>query len=243
MSMSAIRIGVLGDHDPVGLSTHRELDAVLERLRERGVEGWWVGTDAPEAAAVGAPGVVDGLWIAPGSPYRDAGAVLGAIGRARRGGVPLLGTCSGFQYAALELAVALAGVVDPRHAETDPEAVDPFVAPLACRVDGERRVVRCAEGTRLAELLGTAPFDGVFFCGFAPSEAAVEALERAGVLIGARAEGVGAVALELPGHPFFLATLFQPQVGAVAGEPLSPVIEAFVAAAARAPSAARVAPA
>jgi CTP synthase (UTP-ammonia lyase) len=228
--MSAIRITVLGDHN-TEYSTHRELDAVLARLGAQGVQAGWYGTDAPGASELGAPGTTDGLWIAPGSPYRDEPAVLAAIGRARAGGVPLLGTCGGFQFAALELGAALAGVADPRHAESDPGAPDPFVAPLACRVDGERRTVTCTPGTRLAELLGTTPFEGLFFCGYAPSHAADDALERAGVPITAQAHGIGAVALELPDHPFFLATLFHPQAGALAGEPLSPLIEAFVSAA------------
>jgi CTP synthase (UTP-ammonia lyase) len=228
--MSAIHLAVLGDHN-VEHSTHRELDAVLARLEAQGVGSGWVGTDAPEAATLGAPGSADGLWIAPGSPYRDEPAVLAAIGRARAGGVPLLGTCGGFQFAALELAATLAGLPDARHAESDPEATDPFIAPLACRVDGERRTVTCTPGTRLAQLLGTAPFEGLFFCGYAPSHAAEDALERAGVPITARAHGIGAVALELPDHPFFMATLFHPQVGALAGEPLSPLIAAFVSAA------------
>jgi CTP synthase (UTP-ammonia lyase) len=34
----------------------------------------------------------------------------------------------------------------------------------------------------------------------------------------------------LPDHPFFMATLFQPQVGSVAGRPLHPIIRAFAAA-------------
>jgi CTP synthase (UTP-ammonia lyase) len=132
----------------------------------------------------------------------------------------------------MELAAAFGAERDPRHAESDPGAADPFIAPLACRVDGERRTVRCTPGTRMAELLGTAPLEGLFFCGYAPSDAAASALERSGVRIAARADGVGAVALELPGHPFLMATLFHPQAGAHAGEPLSPLIEAFIAAAA-----------
>jgi hypothetical protein len=36
---------------------------------------------------------------------------------------------------------------------------------------------------------------------------------------------------ELASHPFFLATLFQPQVGAVAGRPLHPLIGALLDAA------------
>jgi CTP synthase (UTP-ammonia lyase) len=223
--MSA-RILVLGDHDP-GHSSHRELDAVLERLRAQGLHAEWRATDAP-----GPLPAHDGLWIAPGSPYRDEPAVLAAIGHARRDGTPLLGTCGGFQFAALELGAALAGVTDPRHAESDPDAPAPFVAPLACRVDGERRTVTPVPGTRLAQLLGTAPFEGLFFCGYALSAAAEDALERAGVPIAARAPEIGAVALELPGHPFFLATLFHPQAGTLAGVPPSPLIEAFAQASA-----------
>jgi CTP synthase (UTP-ammonia lyase) len=227
--MPAIRIVVLGDHND-NFSTHRELDAALARL-PADVEARWVASDAHEAAAVGASAGADGVWIAPGGPYRDNAAVLAAIGRAREAGVPLLGTCSGFQFAAMELGAALAGVDAPRHAEVEPDADAPFIAPLACRVDGEHRTVIATPGTRLAALLGTEPFAGLFFCGYAPSAAAVAALERAGVPIAARAQDIGAVALELPSHPFLIATLFHPQVGALAGEPLSPLILAFVQAA------------
>ena len=51
-------------------------------------------------------------------------------------------------------------------------------------------------------------------------------------LFGGKHPGMlGRVALELPGHPFFLATLFHPQAGTLAGAPLSPLIEAFADAA------------
>jgi CTP synthase (UTP-ammonia lyase) len=38
-------------------------------------------------------------------------------------------------------------------------------------------------------------------------------LERAGAVLAGRAPDGGVVAIELPQHPFFLATAFQPQVG------------------------------
>jgi CTP synthase (UTP-ammonia lyase) len=99
----------------------------------------------------------------------DDAAVLATIARAQRAGVPLLGICGGFQYTALVLASVLAGIDGPAHAELDPDAADPFIAPIACRVDGERRTVRPVPGTRLAALLGDAPFAGFFFCGYAPT--------------------------------------------------------------------------
>jgi CTP synthase (UTP-ammonia lyase) len=62
------------------------------------------------------------------------------------------------------------------------------------------------------------------------AEAFVQRLEAAGVVVSARAPDAGVEGIELPGHPFFVATLFQPQVGALAGRPLHPLIGAFIEA-------------
>ena len=115
-AVSAVRVALVGDRN-VGYVTHRELDAALA-LFPSWASGAWVGTDGDVDAALDA---VDGAWVVPGTPYRDDDAVYAAIGRARETGLPLLGTCGGFQYAVVELARSLAGI-DARHAETDPEA-------------------------------------------------------------------------------------------------------------------------
>lgn len=216
------KITVLGDRNPEWV-THRALDAALRQLPE-GVRAEWVGTDDPEALALG-----DGLWVAPGSPYHDDDQVLAAIARARAERIPLLGTCGGFQY----ILLSLAGRDMRDHAETTPTAPAPLIAPLTGpRLDGEWRPVTPVRDTRLARLLGAEPFPGLFFCGYAPTPEAERAAEVAGAVISARAEGIGAVALEVPAsESFIMATLFHPQIGALQGEPLSPVIGAFVAAA------------
>ena len=77
----------------------------------------------------------------------------------------------------------------------------------------------------------TEPFEGYHYCGFGLDPAYVEPLERAGVVVGATAPDAGVEAIELPEHPFFIATAFQPQVGAGARGRLGPLLEAFVAAA------------
>ena len=100
----ATRIALLGDRD-LGYVTHRELAAAVALLPP-GVDAEWVGTDTPAARA---PEAFDGLWILPGTPYRDDAAVDAAIGWALESGTPLLGTCGGFQYAVLALARRLRG--------------------------------------------------------------------------------------------------------------------------------------
>jgi CTP synthase (UTP-ammonia lyase) len=223
--VSAVRVALLGDRD-VSYVTHRELDAALA-LFPSWASGAWVGTDGDVDAALDA---VDGVWVVPGTPYRDDDAVYAAIGRARETGLPLLGTCGGFQYAVVELARSLAGL-DARHAETDPDAGAAVVAPLACSLVGEQRPVTCVPGTRLAAVCGTAPFAGFHFCRYGLAERFEAVLVAAGVVVSARAPDAGVEGIELSAHPFFLATLFQPQVGALAGRSLHPLIGAFLDAA------------
>ena len=58
----------------------------------------------------------------------------------------------------------------------------------------------------------------------------VDRLVEHGLVISARADDAGVEAVELPDHPFFLATLFQPQMTALSGAGLHPIIRAFVVA-------------
>jgi CTP synthase (UTP-ammonia lyase) len=220
-----IRIAVVGDRN-LDYVTHRELDAALDLFPEW-ARGGWVATDSDVAEVVER---ADGVWLAPGTPYRDDDAVYAAIRRLRESGKPLLGTCGGFQYIVVELARSLAGI-DAHHAETDPEADAQVAAPLSCSLIGEERTVTCVPGTRLAELCGTEPFAGFHWCGYGLADEFVDALTAAGVVISAHAPDAGVEGIELPGHPFLVATLFQPQVGALAGRPLHPLIAALLEAA------------
>jgi CTP synthase (UTP-ammonia lyase) len=75
------------------------------------------------------------------------------------------------------------------------------------------------------------PFPGMHFCSFAPTVAGIRQLEDAGVIVGAIADDAGAEVLEWPSHPFFVTSLFQPHIGTLAGDPVHPLLRAFVSAA------------
>ena len=220
--MSA-RIALVGDRNPEYL-THRELDASIA-LMPAGVAARWVATDGADARHLDG---FDALWIVPGTPYRDEEPVFAAIAHARTTGVPILGTCGGFQHMLVEFARNVAGMPEAGHAETDPGAGVHVVSALACSLVGERRTVTTVPGTLVAELCGEAPFTGFHWCNYGLEPAHLERLAGAGLVVSATAADAGVEAVELPGHPFYVATLFQPQVGSSASGMLHPLVAALV---------------
>ncbi len=221
-----MKVIALGDRDASYL-THREIDAALELFPDD-VERAWVSTDSSEALQLD---VADGVWLLPGTPYRDDAAAYRAIRHCLDTGTAFLGTCGGFQYACVELARCLAGV-EAAHAETDPDAPELVVEPLRCSLYGETRLVRPVAGTRLAAICGSESFEGFHFCGYGVADAVAKRLAAAGVVISALGDDVGVEGIELPEHPFFIATAFQPQVGASETGQLHPLLTAFISAAA-----------
>ncbi len=218
-----VKILALGDRDPAYL-THRELDAAFALMPD-GVECSWTSTDSPGAHELES---VDGVWLLPGTPYRDDAAAYAAIDHCCRSGTPFLGTCGGFQYACVELARALAGVEGAAHAEADPDAEELVVVPLQCSLYGEQREVKPTPGTRLAGICGETPFVGFHWCGYGLDPRIEVRLQDAGVVLSARAQDAGVEAIELPDHPFFVATAFQPQMGASESRVLHPLIRALL---------------
>ena len=184
-------------------------------------------TDTPDAMRTSQ---ADGVWAVPGSPYKDDAAVYSAIASARTSGQPFLGTCGGFQYAVVEFARNVAGIADAGHAETTPGAGNLVIGRLACSLVGQERHVTAVPATRMHDLCGSAPFVGFHWCNYGLAPAFTDRLVAHGLVIAARADDAGDEAVELPNHPFFLATLFQPQVGSIAHQRLHPVTEAFAAA-------------
>jgi CTP synthase (UTP-ammonia lyase) len=105
------------------------------------------------------------------------------------------------------------------------------IAPLQCSLEGEERLVTTVPGTLVARLCGEAPFVGFHWCNYGVEPAYLDRLVAAGMVVSATAADAGIEALELPGHPFYVATLFQPQVGSSESGTLHPLIAALVRAA------------
>lgn len=106
-------MAALGDRNPTYL-THREIDAAL-RLMPDDVECEWIATDSGQARDLGE---FHGVWLLPGTPYRDDRSAYRAIRHCVEARTPFLGTCGGFRYACVELS-RMAGVIGAAHAESE----------------------------------------------------------------------------------------------------------------------------
>src|SRR4051794_13352772 len=96
-SSRAARVALVGDRSS-SVPAHARIAHLLAPPRPGArvpLDVSWVGT--PEVAATDLA-AFDGIWAIPGSPYLDAAGMFAAIGHARAHGVPLLGTCGGFQH-------------------------------------------------------------------------------------------------------------------------------------------------
>ena len=115
----------------------------------------------------------------------------------------------------------------PAHAELEPEAADPVIAPLTCSMVEKRGSIRPVPGTRLARFYGAEQVSEGYHCNYGFSPAHAHHLEHGPLRIAARDDAGEIRAVELDGHPFFFATLYQPERAAL-DDRSHPLIEAFV---------------
>lgn len=156
---------------------------------------------------------------------------LAAIRYAREHGVPLLGTCGGFQHVVVEFMRDVLGLADADHEETNPAAPRLAVTTLACSLAGQDHPVTLIAGTRAAALYRAHDTIEPFFCNYGLNPAYREQLEQHGLVVSGVGEDGQVRILELPGHPFFFAALYVPQARSTPERP-HPLVAAFMAAAA-----------
>ncbi len=230
--MSEVRIGVIGEFEPEFLP-HRATNEALEHSGaelEAEASVVWLPTDALEQGVEQTLEGFDGLWCAPGSPYRSLGGALGGVRFARERDLPFIGTCGGFQHAVLEYARNVLGFEDAQHAEYDPYASDLFISALECSLAGKKMRVEVLPGSRAFALYGRGEVEEEYYCNLGLNPDYQPDLERSGLAItGSEQDGEVRI-VELPTHRFFLATLFVPQTSSAPGEP-HPLVSGFVEAA------------
>lgn len=227
--MRRLQVGLIGDRNDAVVA-HRAIPLALAMAAEAcdaAVEPVWLPTDRVGDGADLAE--FDGLWCVPASPYWDTAGALCAIRTARERQIPFLGTCGGFQHAVIEYARNVLGWADAEHAETAPDAPRQVIVPLLCSLVEVSDAVRLVEGSRLAQAYGTLDIVEGYHCNYGLAPEFRAALAGGPLRITAQDEAGDVRGIELDGHPFFVATLFQHERGALQGH-LPPPTRAFVQA-------------
>ena len=223
------RIALVGDRSP-NVVSHSRLPLILDALAKHDrlvLDAYWIPSE--DAEAPDAVRGFDAVWVLPGSPYRSEVGVLSAIRTARVAGIPFLGTCGGFQHALLEYARDVCGLTRVAHAENDPDAEDLLIEPLACSLVGHEAAVTIEPGSLAESAIGSERTVERYFCAYGPTRH-LDTLRAHGLRFSGHDEDGHVRIAELPGHPFFLATLFQPELSGDGSRP-HPVVRALARAA------------
>jgi len=225
-------IALLGEYDST-FTPHVATEIAIQHssaVLGTAVKGEWVSTQDIDESLFSR---YSGIWVAPGSPYKNLERTLWALEYARRNNVPCFGTCGGFQHMVLEYARNVLHYRDAQHAEYDPYASTLFISRLACSLAGREMELRFESGSLVAEIYGSTSAREEYYCNFGvdPEKVGFLASNRLRIS-GSDSEGKVRV-IELPGHPFYVGTLFVPQTRSTRRQP-HPLVTAFLRAVAEA---------
>jgi CTP synthase (UTP-ammonia lyase) len=230
-----LRIALIGDYNAKVIA-HQAIPEALRMSGEavgRPVEGIWMHTSSLKNPSVQLEGF-DGIWCVPASPYANTDGALEAIRFARESGRPFLGTCGGFQHALIEYARNVCGLHDAEHAENNPLAAFKLITPLSCALVEVTGEMSLEEGGLMKKAYGRSRVTEGFHCSYGLNQDHAAVVLSKDLRATAHDSEGEVRAVELAGHPFFVATLFQPERRALRGE-VPPLVRAFVAAAGQVP--------
>lgn len=222
------KIALLGEYNhtfPPHIATSTAINHSSQKLGIS-VEGVWVSTDDIEKSIFD---TYAGIWVAPGSPYKNMDKTLWAIQYARENFVPCLGTCGGFQHLIIEYARNVLKFQDAQHAEYNPYASNLFIAKLDCSLAGREMTLTFAAESQVAKIYGSLTAIEQYYCNFGVNPEYVALIKSQKLKVtGSDSEGEVRI-VELPNHSFFIGTLFVPQTRSTPDNP-HPLVTAFLKA-------------
>ena len=184
---------------------------------------------------------MDGILIPGGFGERGVEGKVQAARHARENGIPYLGICLGMQIAVIEFARSMAGMDGANSAEFDPETPHPVVDLLpeqkeVSDMGGTMRLgadpVKVHEGTRLSEIFGEAVIYKRHRHRYEVNNLLRTRLEEHGLVCSGTSPDERLVeVVELPDHPFYVASQFHPEFNSRPNRP-EPLFREFVKAAA-----------
>ena len=220
-----VTIAVTGKYTAVRdsyASLLKALEHAGAALQTRVVVRWVDTTDLDDASAAGALDGADGIIVPGGFGVRGAEGKMACVRYARENVVPYLGLCFGFQMAVIEFARNVCGLEGAHSTEIAPDAPHPVIDLLPEQwqvkdLGGTMRLggkdVEVLPGTLAARMFGGAAKVRLRFRHrYEVNPDYVDRLTGAGMVFSGKAPGQPIMQiLELPDHPYFVATQSHPE--------------------------------
>jgi CTP synthase len=182
----------------------------------------------------------DGILIPGGFGERGIEGKIEATRIARENGIPFLGICLGMQIAVIEFARHIAGMEGANSSELDPETPFPVVDLLPEQKEisdmgGTMRLgadpVKLHDSTRAREIFGEAVVYKRHRHRYEVNNQLRRRIEDAGLVVSGTSPDERLVEIvEIPDHPFFVASQFHPEFNSRPTDP-EPLFREFVGAA------------
>ncbi|HEV3319294.1 MAG TPA: CTP synthase [Solirubrobacteraceae bacterium] len=223
--------------------------SVSEALRHAGalqggrVQIEWVDSESledPSTDAARRLAAADGILIPGGFGGRGIEGKIAAARIARERGIPYLGICLGMQVAVAEFARHVAGMEGANSTEFDLETPYPVIDLLpeqkeVADLGGTMRLgadpIKLHDGTRAREIYGEAVVYERHRHRYEVNNLLRKRLQSAGLAVSGTSPDDRLVeTIELPDHPFFVASQFHPEFKSRPERP-APLFREFVAAA------------
>jgi CTP synthase len=185
---------------------------------------------------------LDGIVVPGGFGVRGIEGKIQAARVAREQGIPYLGLCLGLQCAVIEFARSQLGFAAANSAEFDPTTSHPVIDLMETQQGVEDKggtmrlglyAAKLAEGTHSRRLYGEELIYERHRHRYEVNNRYREDLEAAGlVLAGVSPDNLLVEIIELPDHPFFVASQFHPEFTSRPDDP-HPLFTGLIAAAKR----------
>lgn len=224
---SLIRIGIIGDYDgrPSHLATEAALKHSAHKLRFN-LEYTWLPTPTFDTTLQELHNY-DGLWGAPGSPYKSMNGALNAIQFSRESNYPYLGTCGGFQHAVIEFGRNVLHVGSLEDINFDPYVPNDYITALSCSLIGQTRNITIDKASCVYSIYQHSEITEKYNCSFGLNKGFQRILTEKGFKVVGYDENDEARIMTIENHPFFIATLFQPQLSSTLENP-HPLINEYL---------------
>jgi CTP synthase len=219
-----VKIGIVGKYVTLADSYLSVVEAVKHAAFHHGgkLELVWLASDdlTHDSGAAQLNGL-DGIVVPGGFGVRGIEGKLVAIRHARENNIPFIGLCLGLQCAVIEFARNVCGLDGANSSEFDPTTPHPVIDLMADQHDisnkgGTMRlglwVCKIAEGTKARAAYGDEIILERHRHRFEVNNRYRKQLEAAGMRVsGTTVDNKLCEIIELPEHPFFVASQFHPE--------------------------------